>query len=104
MYRVVKPFVERKISAFLHKLTNLLGHHVYFSHIYQILFLLISIGLVTNVPQQMSLYRFLRFILLSCLYIYIYHCDKNCTHIYVSKIKLFVFVYIYMYIYIYIYI
>ena len=33
------------------------------------IFLLISIGLVTDVPRQMSLYRFPGFILLSCLFI-----------------------------------
>ena len=44
--------------------------------------------MVTDVPRQMSLYRFPGSILLSCLYVYIYHCDTNCTHIYLSKIML----------------
>ena len=55
-------------------------------------FILISIGLVIDVPQQMSLYRFPGFITIMFIYTYIYHCDKICTHIYLSKIKLFVFV------------
>ena len=35
-------------------------------------FLIIFTGLVTNVPRQMSLYKFPGSILLSCLYVYIY--------------------------------
>ena len=28
---------------------------------------------------------------------YIYHCNTNCTHIYLSKIKLFVFVFVFVF-------